>query len=109
MGMKKGVIFGFLFFFRTFREWSHTMFVITSHRLIDIDQRGFFDRVVTESRFDDIEEVCYRIHGIMPSLFRYGAVTLTMRGEGADLMFQHIRRPARVQNLLNDLRKTVHE
>jgi uncharacterized membrane protein YdbT with pleckstrin-like domain len=103
------VVLGVVLFWQTFRKWSHTLFVITDHRVIDIDQRGVFDRVVTESNFDQIDEVSYRMHGIMSTLFRYGTVTLALHGTNTDLMFQHIRNPARVQNLLNDLRKTFHE
>jgi uncharacterized membrane protein YdbT with pleckstrin-like domain len=103
------VVLGVVLFWQTFRKWSHTLFVITDHRVIDFDQRGVFDRVVTESNFDQIDEVSYRMHGIMSTLFRYGTVTLALHGTNTDLMFQHIRNPARVQNLLNDLRKTFHE
>jgi len=103
------IALGTFLFWQTFRKWSHTLFVITDHRVIDIDQRGIFDRVVTESSFHQIDEVSYRTHGIMSTLFRYGTVTIALHGASVDLVFQHIRNPARVQNLLNDLRKTFHE
>lgn len=103
------VVVGIFFFARVFRKWSHTLLVITDHRVIDIDQKGLFDRVVTETDFDRIEEVRYRIHGLIPSLFQYGTVFLTCKGTAADLKFDFIRRPARVQDLLNDLRHASHE
>lgn len=115
MGMFGVVIFcllvlsGLFLFWRAFRLWSHTLFVITDHRLIDIDQRGLFDRVVTESRFDHIDEVSYRMHGVMGTVFQYGTITVKMGGDAPDLLFEHVRKPGRVQNLLNDLRKTIHE
>ncbi|MCX6714994.1 MAG: PH domain-containing protein [Candidatus Uhrbacteria bacterium] len=103
------VLSGIFLFWRTFRAWSHTLFVITDHRVIDIDQRGFFDRVVTESGFDHIDEVSYRMHGIFSTVFGYGTVMVKLHGTAADLSFRHIRNPSRVQDLLNDLRKTLHD
>lgn len=102
------VLSGIVLFWRTFRTWSHTLFIITDRRVIDIDQRGFFDRVVTESNFDHIDEVSYRMQGILSTVFGYGTVTVKLHGAAADLFFQHVRNPARVQDLLNDLRKTIH-
>jgi len=115
MGTMGVVIFCVLVFsglflcWRAFRKWSHTLFVITDHRIIDIDQRGIFDRVVTESSFDHIDEVSYRMHGVWSMIFRYGTVYVKRSGSAADLKFEYIRHPARVQDLINDLRKAVHE
>lgn len=103
------VFSGIFYFWRAFRRWSHTLFVITDHRVVDIDQCGVFDRVVTESNFDQMDEVRYRMHGVLSAVFRYGTVFMKMRGEAADLKFEHVRNPARVQDLLNDLRHTKHE
>lgn len=100
---------GIFFFWRAFRKWSHTLFVITDLRVVDIDQRGVFDRVVSESTFEQMDDVSYRMHGMMSALFKYGTVSLKMRGTAADLKFEHVRNPARVQDLLNDLRHHKHE
>ncbi|OGL69907.1 hypothetical protein A3C09_00410 [Candidatus Uhrbacteria bacterium RIFCSPHIGHO2_02_FULL_47_44] len=102
------VVSGIFLFWKTFRLWSHTLFVVTDYRLIDIDQRGFFDRVVTETTFDHIDEVSYRMQGMMSAVFGYGTITVRLHGEAADIVFESVRKPSRVQNLLNDLRKTIH-
>lgn len=103
------VLSGMFLFWHTFRLWSYTLFVVTDKRLIDIDQRSLFDRVVTESHFVDIDEVTYRTHGVFATIFQYGTITVKMHGDAADIWFEHVRKPARVQNLLNDLRKVTHE
>ena len=102
------VVSGIFLFWKTFRLWSHTLLVITDRRLIDIDQRGLFDRVVTETAFDHIDEVSYRMQGMMSTVCGYGTVTVRLHGESADVVFKSVRKPSRVQNLLNDLRKTLH-
>ncbi len=88
---------------RASRSWSHTLFIITDRRVIDIDQRGFFDRIVTETVYDQIDEVTYRIKGVVPTIFRYGTIRLHLNGS-ADIEFIHVTRPSRVHDLLNDLR-----
>lgn len=103
------VLSGTFFFWRAFRKWSHTLFLITDRRIVDIDQRGVFDRIVTESSFEQMDEVSYRMHGVLSAVFRYGTVRIKLHGTAADLEFEYVRNPARVQDLLNDLRQTKHE
>lgn len=103
------VVSGGFLFWRSFHAWSHTLFVITDQRIIDIDQKGFFDRVVTESSFDQMKDVYYRMHGVWAMIFGYGTVYIQMHGDVADLKFEHVKRPARVQDLLNDLRHEKHD
>lgn len=94
---------------KLFRRWSYTLLIITDRRLIDIDQRGMFDRVVTECTFDQIEDISHRSRGMGAALFKYGTIRILMRGEAPDIVFLHAPRPLRIQDLLNDLRLTSHE
>ncbi len=97
-----------LFLLRWFWCWSHTVLVITDHRVIDIEQRGFFDRIVTEAIYAQVDEVAYRIKGFFPTIFRFGTIRVQLHGSGADIEFRRVRRPARLHDLLNDLVSLAH-
>lgn len=88
---------------------SGTVLVITDKRVIDIDQRGFFDRVVTETAYPQIDEVSYRVKGFFPTIFRYGSIRLSLNGSAANIQFDRLFRPARAHNLINDLRQEYRE
>ena len=85
-------------------KWSRTVLVVTDMRVIDVDQKGFFDKVVTETSFKQIDEVSYRVKGLMPTIFSYGIITIKLSGSAADIEFVNIKKPARVHNLINDLK-----
>lgn len=95
---------GLLLLFRAYVCWARTVLVITECRVIDHDQRGFFNRVVTEARFDQMDEVSFQVKGIMPTIFRYGILKIQLRGSSADLRIDDAKRPDRLANLINDLR-----
>ena len=90
---------------RAFFRWKNTALVITDLRVVDLDQKGFFDRTVTESVYKQMDEVNYRVKGFFPTIFRYGTVRLHMNGSAADIEFKNIVRPARIHDLINDLRE----
>ena len=98
-----------LFLWRASRSWACTLLIITDKRVIDIDQRGFFDRTVTEIVYDQIDEVTYRIQGIVETIFRYGTIRLHVDGSAADIEFARVKKPARIHDLLNDLRHHSHD
>ncbi len=98
------VISGGVMLLRRSMRWSGTVLVLTDKRIIDIDQRGFFDRIVTEVAYTQIDEASYRVKGFWATIFRYGSIRLDLNGSAADIQFDFVPRPARVHNLINDLR-----
>lgn len=97
-----------LSFFRWFWSWSRTVLVVTDLRVMDIEQRGFFDRIVTEATYVQVDEVAYRMKGFFATIFRFGTIRVQLRGSGADIEFRRVRRPARLHDLLNDLVSLAH-
>lgn len=94
---------------RVFLKWANTVLVITDRRIIDVDQKALFDRLVSEAPFGQIDDVSHRIKGVMPTIFRYGQVKIQMSGNAADIVFSQIKQPARVHDMIQDLRKVIKD
>jgi len=91
-------------FLRAYVKWANTVLVITDRRVIDVERRAFFDRLISETPFAHIDDVTYRVKGVVPTLFRYGDLRVHVSGAAADIEFRRVARPSRVHDLLNDLR-----
>ncbi len=91
---------GLIIFFRALFLWYHNVFVITTDRIIDFDQRGFFERVVSQSSFEKIQDVSLHTHGPWQTILRYGDINIKTAWGSVDLCVPAIFRPARVQQLL---------
>ena len=63
------LLLGIIYGTREFVLWYFNAFIITNQRVIDIDQRGFFDRIVSEAPYEKIQDVSYRVKGIFQTLF----------------------------------------
>lgn len=96
---------GALLLYRAYLKWARTVFIISDRRVVDHEQIGLFSRIVSEARFHQIDEVTYHVKGVLPTIFRYGVVRLQLHGNAADIEFKHVRRPARIADLINDLRE----
>jgi hypothetical protein len=102
------ILSGLIILARVYLKWSHTVLVVTDRRIVDHDQKGFFHRVVTEARYDQIDEVSYQVKGIASTLFRYGTLRVQLNGSAADIEVQFIKKPAKISDKINDLRSEVH-
>jgi len=95
---------GIILLGRAFFIWSRTVLIVTDRRVVDYDQVGLFSRIITEARFRHVDDVTYQIKGVWATIFRFGTIKIQLRGNAADVEFVHVLRPARITDLINDLR-----
>ena len=56
--------------------WYYSVYIVTTLRLIDIHQKGFFNRKVSEVGFDKIQSINYHIKGLQAAVLKYGDITV---------------------------------
>lgn len=80
--------------------WYMDCFIITDRRIIDIDQKSFFKRVVAEVGIDNIQEAVYEISGPLEAILNFGTVKIKTASSGSMIGMEQIPNPARVKNLI---------
>lgn len=90
--------------FRTLWLWQRNTFYVTNDRVIDVDQRGFFNRIVSEAPYEKVHDISYRIEGVLQTAFGYGTVVVQTASGNVHLDIPRIRHPERIQAMLTDLR-----
>lgn len=102
------IIFWIAYILYEYYHWYRDKFIITDHRIIDIDQRGMFSRRVSEIELDRVQNVTYAVAGFFPTLFNFGTVTIQSAGNN-ELTLKHIADPATHQREITILVKKVTE
>jgi membrane protein YdbS with pleckstrin-like domain len=100
---------GLLVAVRTLVVWHWNAFVVTSHRVVDVDQRGFFSRTVSEATYDKVQDVSYAIKGVLGTLLRYGTVELQTAGTSVNLELPHVHDPKDVHHLITESMSALRE
>lgn len=91
-------IMAFSYMFWGWVGWYYSVYIATNERIIEVRQRGFFDRRVTEFGLDKIQNINYHIKGLQAVLFRYG--TIAVRTYVGDLVMEGIHNPVGIQEKL---------
>ncbi len=88
---------------REWISWYRTIVVLTTERVIDVDQRGFFSRLVSEAPLDRIQDVSYGTHGILQTAFGVGSITIKTAQNALTLGITWVKEPERISTVLQDL------
>jgi hypothetical protein len=96
------ILAGALLAVRTAILWYCNAFIITSQRVVDIDQRGFFDRTVSEAAFEKIQDVSYRVKGVWSTMLDFGTVVIQTAGTSTNLELNDVRDPKDIHHLITE-------
>lgn len=99
-----GIIFGF-----SWIPWYFSVFIITDQRFIQVSQKGFFHKAVSDVALTHILFVNYEIVGVEQTMLGYG--TIVVQTYVGDLVIHHVHHPAqtarKLQLILRDQGVTV--
>lgn len=84
------------------------MYVITNERLIDVERRGIFDRIVSEVPLNNIHDVSFRVNGPLGMMLRIGTITIRTLGGATNFQWKWVRNPEEVRNLLLEIQREYH-
>lgn len=96
-----------VFSFYRFVDWYFNCGVVTSQRVIDIDQKGLFQRTVSEVPYYKIDDVSYNIKGLRQTMFRYGNVVVAIKGYRSSVTLRNVARPAMIQELILEVEREI--
>ena len=106
-------IFGFFFsvwltilwllFFIEWTDYYLDVWVITNRRVVDIDHRGLFSRDVATVRLEDVEDTTAELHGFLPTLLKFGTITLQTAGSKNEFYMHNARDPEKAKQVIYGL------
>lgn len=98
-------LFAWLLTFIEFMKSDFTVVVVTNERVVDIAQKSAFDRQITETNLDRIQEVSGQIHGIWLNFFDIGQVEVQTAGSDVPLLMNFVKSPQLTARKILDIQR----
>lgn len=92
-----------LFFFANFVDYYLDVWIVTTKRIINIEQKGLFARTVSELKLYSIQDVTSEIQGIIPTLLHFGNIYVQTAAETERFVFKNIDNPPIIAKRIIDL------
>lgn len=98
------VLIGAIVAGRAFLLWDADVLILTTHRLVDVDQKGLFSRNVTEAQLSSIQDVSWSKKGVWQTLLGMGSIMIQTAGASNNIEAIAVSHPQQLAEFLNDLR-----
>ncbi len=83
----------YLFFYTQFVTFHLDLWIVTNDRLFDMEQKTLFSRTISEVDLYQIQDATSEVHGLFPSVFNYGNITLQTAGAVPKFLFRNVSNP----------------
>lgn len=88
-----------LVFFLFWMDHHLDMWIVTTERLIDVEQHGLFHREVSEVPLRKIQDVTIQINGLIETLLKFGTIRIQTAGE-RDFFIHNVPRLYEIKDIL---------
>lgn len=92
------------FILESFLTWFFNVYIVTDERVIDVDFYNLIYKEISDAKIDKIQDVTYRVGGVVRTLFNYGDVLIQTAGTVTNFDFIAVPQPAEVARILQELR-----
>ena len=87
------IFINWVILFNAWTDYYLDLWVVTTKRLISIDQRGLFSRLVASFRLDRLQDVNIEISGVIPTFLNFGTIEAQTAGGEANHEFRSHNMP----------------
>ena len=96
-------VFLWFLFFVIWIDYYFDVWIVTNERIINIEQKGLFTRVVSELELEKIQDVTTDVRGIIPTFLNYGHLLIQTAAEKERFKFRNVPDPYAVKDLIMKL------
>lgn len=86
--------------FRIIIDYYLDVWIVSNQRLIAIEQKGLFNRVITEVRYNRIQDITSQVLGFIPTFFRFGNISIQTAAEQERMVFKQIPHPIETRQVI---------
>ncbi|MDR3546744.1 MAG: PH domain-containing protein [Candidatus Pacebacteria bacterium] len=86
--------------FSSFMRYWLTLWIITSTRIVEIHQYGFFSRKVSSFLLNRVQDVTTEVSGLFATIFGYGALDVETAGRDEKFGMYDIQNPEGLRDLI---------
>jgi hypothetical protein len=75
------------------------MWIVTTKRVLDIEQEGLFSRSISEFMLNNVQDVSVSISGFFPTVFKYGNIIVQTAGESS-FSINDVSHPEKIKDVI---------
>jgi uncharacterized membrane protein YdbT with pleckstrin-like domain len=103
------LLFLWLYAFFIWIDYYFDVWVITNERVLNVEQKGLFTRIISEVHLGRVQDVTTKVEGFLPTLLHYGDIFVQTAGEEKHFHFRNVGDPDKHKDDIVKLVKKIRE
>lgn len=109
MGASLWYLYLLFSFLHAWVDYYLDVWIVSTRRIVNVEQLGFFSRDVSELMLDKIQDVTVQVRGMFPTMLRYGDVIVQTASETPRFLFDDVPDPYKVADTIMELQRKFAE
>jgi len=101
--------FFWLVIFLTVTNYYFDCWIVTNKRTIHTELRALFSRISSSVPHDKIQDITIDIHGIVPTIWRFGDLKIQTAGAFREFIFQQIPEPYKAKDIISRAQRELSQ
>ena len=95
-----GLTILWLVFVYIWTDYYLDVWVVTNKHLVDVDQQGLFNRKVSTSRLDLIQDITIEVPGLLATMLKYGNIRMQTAGQSREFLLFSVAKPYKLKEVI---------
>lgn len=91
-------LFLWLYGFLVWIDYYFDIWIVTNERIVNIEQKGLFNRRISELRFSRVQDVTASVDGLIPTMLNFGDVSVQTAAEEERFVFRQVGDPFAIKD-----------
>ncbi len=100
LGVSAYVLIVLLLFFQDWLDYYLDALILSSERIVHIEQKSVFNREVSHVTLDRIQDVSIETKGVLSTLFGFGTISIETAGEQENFVINHVPDVEKLQSAI---------
>lgn len=100
-------MFIWLFFYHEFMDYHLDVWIVTTERIISIEQDGLFKHIASEHPIEKVQDVTAELKGKRQTFMNYGFVHVQTAAESQRFIFEEVPNPKEVARIVMEVHDMV--
>lgn len=83
-------LFIWMFLFNSFIDYYLDVWIVTTERIINIEQKNLFHRTISEKNLDRMQDITSEVKGVIPTFLNFGTVYIQTAGTTERFVFKEV-------------------
>ncbi|OGC81270.1 MAG: hypothetical protein A2788_00610 [Candidatus Abawacabacteria bacterium RIFCSPHIGHO2_01_FULL_46_8] len=95
--------FVLLYSFKNWLDFYLDVIVVTSHKVVDINQEGLFNRRISETSLARVQDAVGRLEGFLGTILKFGRLDIQTAGSDPNFSLDKVAYPIRTASAIQDI------